>query len=141
MPVINALSSLWHPTQVLADLLTLHEHAHLFDQPPSASSNDLSNLPPLTIAYVGDSANVLHDMLVTYPRLGHILRVATPPQQQYQAPKEVWNTIEKLEGCKDGIFWTEDPRQAVSGADIVVTDTWFVVWFHNTVFYYSLFYS
>lgn len=61
VPVLNALSSLWHPTQVLADLLTLQE----FYQLPK--------LRPLTVAYVGDSANILHDMLVSFPRLGHIV--------------------------------------------------------------------
>ncbi|EEB95758.1 hypothetical protein MPER_05221, partial [Moniliophthora perniciosa FA553] len=106
VPVINALSSLWHPTQILADLLTLHEHAHLFS--PSQAKEDLSHLQtsvkaprsrnriaplpdlrPLTVAYVGDSANVLHDMLVTFPRLGHKLRVASPENPKYRAPEEV----------------------------------------------------
>lgn len=73
---MNALSSLWHPTQTLANLLRLREHAHLFDKLLATSARDstyedppdLKPLPPLTIAYVGDSANVLHDMLVTYTR-------------------------------------------------------------------------
>ncbi|KAI0045043.1 ornithine carbamoyltransferase 1 [Auriscalpium vulgare] len=130
VPVLNALSSLWHPTQILADLLTLHEHAHLFDptlQPLRVDERSriapLPNLRPLTIAYVGDSANVLHDMLVTYPRLGHSLRVATPPQSAYQAPEAVWNRVVELQ-CDKGIWWGTDPREAVKGADVVVTDTW-----------------
>jgi ornithine carbamoyltransferase len=81
----------------------------------------LPELRPLTVAYVGDSANVLHDMLVTYPRLGHTLRVASPPQ--YRAPPEVWKRVQEL-GCDKGIEWTEDPRAAVKGADVIVTDTW-----------------
>ncbi|CAA7269371.1 unnamed protein product [Cyclocybe aegerita] len=133
VPVLNALSSLWHPTQVLADILTLHEHAHLFhamsalsDSPsaptkPSKPGKGLPDLPPLTIAYVGDSANVLHDMLVTYPRLGHKLRVASPPA--YRAPKPVWDRVVQL-GCEEGIWWGEDPKEAVDGAEVVVTDTW-----------------
>ncbi|KAI0064840.1 ornithine carbamoyltransferase 1 [Artomyces pyxidatus] len=130
VPVLNALSSLWHPTQILADLLTLHEHAHLFDadakQPPVDShyrTAPLAKLRPLTVAYVGDSANVLHDMLVTYPRLGHSLRVATPPQAAYQAPEPVWERVKQL-GCDKKIWWGTDPREAVHGADVVVTDTW-----------------
>ncbi|KAI0685097.1 mitochondrial ornithine carbamoyltransferase [Cytidiella melzeri] len=139
VPVLNALSSLWHPTQVLADLLTLHEHAHLFDStkttpaiPSDASlmsttrSRKFVPLPllrPLTIAYVGDSANVLHDMLVTYPRLGHHLRVASPEQEKYRAPKEVWDRVLYL-GCEKKIDWVTDPKEAVKGADLVVTDTW-----------------
>lgn len=135
MPVLNALSSLWHPTQVLADLLTLQENAHLFDktiQPlPSHPEQfarakkffSLPALPPLTIAYVGDSANVLHDMLVTYPRLGHKLRVASPDDPKYRAPKAVWDKVVELE-CDKGIWWGTDPKEAVHGADVVVTDTW-----------------
>ncbi|KZT30326.1 OTCace-domain-containing protein [Neolentinus lepideus HHB14362 ss-1] len=136
VPVLNALSSLWHPTQILADLLTLHDHAHLFNPtPPSSSSKpyvDLAPLPPLTIAWLGDSTNVLHDMLVTYPRLGHHLRVATPAKEAYQCPKPIRERVESLglsigeeEGKGPGhIVWTEDPRVAVKGADVVVTDTW-----------------
>ncbi|KIY74376.1 ornithine carbamoyltransferase [Cylindrobasidium torrendii FP15055 ss-10] len=132
VPVINALSSLWHPTQILADLLTLHEHAHLFDKnikalpdasvvPTRRKPTTLPELPNLTIAYVGDSANVLHDMLVTYPRLGHHLRVASP--DKYRAPKEVWDRVVEL-GCDKKISWSADPKEAVHGADVVVTDTW-----------------
>jgi len=129
VPVLNALSSLWHPTQVLADLLTLHEHAHLFDPdvaPPNqtkAKGAFLPKLRPLTIAYIGDSANVLHDMLVAYPPLGHSLRVATPPKPAYQCPEPVWNRVKELQYDKN-IWWGTDPREAVHGADVVVTDTW-----------------
>jgi len=130
VPVLNALSSLWHPTQILADLLTLHEHAHLFlpETVGSQSTEDgpkrkkgLPDLRPLTIAYVGDSTNVLHDMLVTYPRLGHKIRVASP--LQYRAPKAVWDRVQGL-GCDKDILWTDDPKEAVHNADVVVTDTW-----------------
>lgn len=133
VPVLNALSSLWHPTQILADLLTLHEHAHLFDPsapsaPPSTPTAKphtvaLPKLRPLTIAYVGDSANVLHDMLVAYPRLGHKLRVATPPKPAYQAPTPVWDRVKELK-CDENIWWGTDPREAVHGANVVMTDTW-----------------
>jgi ornithine carbamoyltransferase len=126
VPVVNALSSLWHPTQILADLLTLHEHADRFGPAPASEDSSrrqptLSRLPSLTVAYVGDSANVLHDMLVTYPRLGHKLRVASP--KQYRAPSQVWDRVVEL-GCDKDIWWGEDPREAVKGADVVVTDTW-----------------
>lgn len=93
-------------------------------------------LKPLTITYVGDSANILHDMLVTLPRFGHKLRVATPPQ--YGCPEPVWARVKEL-GCdvegaqlesglpgipNGGIWWGADPKEAVNGADVVVTDTW-----------------
>lgn len=128
VPVLNALSSLWHPTQTLADLLTLHEYAHLFDpsiETPQASDrfqlSDLPTLRPLTIAYVGDPANVMNDMLVTYPRLGHKLRIASP--SVYQCAPPVWERVKEL-GCDKNIWWGSDPREAVHGADVVVTDTW-----------------
>ncbi|KAJ3577004.1 hypothetical protein NP233_g56 [Leucocoprinus birnbaumii] len=122
VPVLNALSSYWHPTQILADLLTLHEHSHLFGtRMPQAPTGQLPSLPPLTVAYVGDSANVLHDMLVTFPRLGHKLQVASP--EKYRAPAAVWDRVVELE-CDKGITWTADPKEAVHKADVVVTDTW-----------------
>ncbi|KAI6017851.1 Aspartate/ornithine carbamoyltransferase [Pisolithus marmoratus] len=126
VPVLNALSSLWHPTQTLADVLTLHEHAHLFDTAlkiPPPANKPLPQLRPLTVAYVGDSTNVLHDMLVTYPRLGHKMRVACPPKSDYQCPKPVWDRVTQL-GCDKDIWWGSDPKEAVKGADVVVTDTW-----------------
>ncbi|KAF8530115.1 ornithine carbamoyltransferase [Hysterangium stoloniferum] len=148
VPVLNALSSLWHPTQILADLLTIHEHAEMFHPaqvepapidplsldppPPTADSQKkekkpfftaLPALPALTIAYLGDSTNVLHDMLVTYPRYGHKLQIATPPAPQYQCPEPVWDRVKQLE-CDKLIEWSNDPKAAVKGADIVVTDTW-----------------
>ena len=139
VPVLNALSSLWHPTQTLADLLTLHEHASLFsDLAENTQSHSPKRLPqlsplrPLTIAYVGDSANVLHDMLVTYPRLGHKLRIASPDDPKYRAPKPVWDRVLEL-GCDTGIWWGADPREAVRDADVVVTDTWLVLHFLSPV--------
>jgi ornithine carbamoyltransferase len=136
VPVLNALSSLWHPTQTLADLLTLHEHAELFN-PEAAPAEEqeedgkrkrffkaLPELRPLTIAYLGDSTNVLHDMLVTYPRFGHTVQVATPADKQYQCPEPVWDRVKEL-GCDKGIKWTTDPREAVNNADVIVTDTWY----------------
>ncbi|KXN89541.1 Ornithine carbamoyltransferase, mitochondrial [Leucoagaricus sp. SymC.cos] len=122
VPVLNALSSYWHPTQILADLLTLHEHHHLFDPNTKETPHTLlPSLRPLTVAYVGDSANVLHDMLVTFPRLGHKLQVASP--EQYRAPAAVWDRVVEL-GCDKGIMWTADPKEAIHKADVVVTDTW-----------------
>ncbi|KAJ7167477.1 Aspartate/ornithine carbamoyltransferase [Mycena filopes] len=133
VPVVNALSSLWHPTQTLATLLTLHEHPafHLPADPKKKpnSANTTTNkarlpdLRPLTIAYVGDSANVLHDMLVTLPRLGHKMRIATPADPKYRAPTPVWDRVVAL-GCDAHIAWSADPKEAVAGADVVITDTW-----------------
>ena len=68
-------------------------------------------------------------MLVTYPRLGHSLRVASPSDKdengkfKYRAPEAVWNRVQEMNLEKD-ITWVEDPKEAVKGADVVVTDTW-----------------
>lgn len=110
--------------------MTIHEHAHLFENggQPSESYGDFKGLltpvRPLTIAYVGDSANVLHDMLVSYPRLGHKLRIASPEDAKYRAPTPVWDRVIEL-GCDKNIWWGKDPKEAVQGADLVVTDTWY----------------
>ena len=115
---------------MLADLLTLQERAQLFGSQPRQREDkepkkykQLEELPPLTIAYVGDCANVLNDMLVTYPRLGHNMRVGAPENAKYRPPKAVWDRVVEL-GCDKGIFMTADPQEAVDGADVVVTDTW-----------------
>ncbi|KZO97377.1 ornithine carbamoyltransferase [Calocera viscosa TUFC12733] len=142
VPVLNALSSLWHPTQILADMLTLLEHLPTPKPLPTAPISStspghtvppealLGELPPqldfdvfkdLTIAWLGDSTNVLHDMLVTYPRLGANVKVAVP--KAYPCPGEVWDRVHEL-GCEKRIDWSSDPLQAVRDADIVVTDTW-----------------
>jgi ornithine carbamoyltransferase len=80
----------------------------------------------LTVAYVGDSANVLRDMLVTYPRLGHALLIASPPA--YRAPAAVWARVRAL-GIERDIVWSDDPAEAVRGADVVVTETWYAFTF------------
>ena len=64
-------------------------------------------------------------MLVTYPRLGHKLRIASPEDEKYRAPKAVWDRVVQLE-CDKNIWWGKDPKEAVQGADLVVTDTWSV---------------
>ncbi|KIY43205.1 ornithine carbamoyltransferase 1 [Fistulina hepatica ATCC 64428] len=135
VPVINALSSQFHPTQILADLLTLHEHAHMFGKPADVDKVDskpkkqkkrldLSRLRPLTIAYVGDPNNILNDMLLTYPR--QLTMLSLYPTETTEAA-DTWARVKAL-GCDsdflDGISFHVDPAEAVQGADVVVTDTW-----------------
>jgi ornithine carbamoyltransferase len=130
VPVVNALSSLYHPTQILADLLTLLE-TYPTSQSSSSKLAPLSSLAGLKVAWVGDSNNILNDMLVSYPRLGIHLSVATP--KGYERDERVWGTMqqgieeERKKGGQvtvAGVDWSNDPAQAVKDADVIVTDTW-----------------
>ncbi|WFD34503.1 ornithine carbamoyltransferase [Malassezia cuniculi] len=113
VPVINALSSRYHPTQILADLLTLVEQEN---------TDDIASLAGRRIAWVGDSNNILNDMLVTYPRLGMHLSVATPTGEAYARDPVVWDVVN--EHGANAVSWTHDPAAAVRDADYIVTDTW-----------------
>jgi ornithine carbamoyltransferase len=120
VPVINALSDLYHPTQILADLLTLIE---TYSNPFVAPS--LSSLSGLKIAWIGDSNNILNDMLLSFPRLNIDLSIATPKGYGLdQSVLDLSATCTKAEGGKGKISHTHDPLEAVSDADVVVTDTW-----------------
>ena len=128
MPVINALSHLYHPSQILAHLLTLLE-----TYSPSITSSSppsLSALRGLTVAWIGDSNNILNDMIVSFARLGIHLRVATP--KGYPLEEVVMHTAreglaaESSGGTatKEVLSYFNDPLEAVKGADVLVTDTW-----------------
>ncbi|KAI0294923.1 Aspartate/ornithine carbamoyltransferase [Russula brevipes] len=101
---------------------------HTFFEPPKAASGstaegdtmDAPKTPAANSSIRRDSANVLHDKLVTYPRLGHSLRIATPPKPSYQAPAAVWDRVKELK-CDEKIWWGADLS---TGANIVVTDAW-----------------
>jgi len=96
VPVVNLLSDDAHPVQVLADLLTLRQR--------------LGPLAGRTLAYVGDGNNVCRSLMRGAARAGLQMRVATPAG--YEPPD-------------DGItLLTNDPAEAVAGADAVYTDVW-----------------
>lgn len=105
VPVINALSDLYHPCQVLADAQTLHEHF-----------GDWHNLK---IAYVGDGNNVAHSLLLTAGRLGIHVAIAAPGGY-HPAPA----ILEAAQQAGVEFSLTTDPRQAVEGAHAVYTDVW-----------------
>jgi len=120
VPVINALSSQFHPTQILADLLTLIETYSNPFIPPS-----LSSLRGLTVAWIGDSNNVLNDMILAFPRLGINLQIATP--KGYVLDETVIATSKdcsKAEGGDGRMSHSHEPLEALRGANVVVTDTW-----------------
>ena len=110
VPVINSLSDSYHPCQLLADLLTVREQ--------------FGKTAGLTLAYVGDgSSNMAASYLIAGAMAGMHVRVAAPANF---APKpEVIARASELAGQTSGsVTVTEDPALAVSGADVVATDTW-----------------
>jgi ornithine carbamoyltransferase len=96
VPVINMLTAAHHPCQALADLLTLRE--------------TFGDLDGLTLAYVGDGNNVARSLCVVGANAGVHVRVAAPAGYQ----------LEEIPGA----MLTDDPHEAVKGADAVYTDVW-----------------
>jgi len=104
VPVINGLTDLLHPCQLLADLLTLREH--------------FGDLKKLRVAFVGDGFNMAQSWVEAAALLGFELRVACPPGYEMQG-----EFVERMRRGKFGLL-THDPVEAVRGADAVYTDTW-----------------
>jgi ornithine carbamoyltransferase len=110
VPVVNALTDEFHPCQLLADLLTIREHK--------------GELAGLTAAFVGDGAcNMGNSWLLAGATAGLHVRIAAPeghqPEEQYVA-----RAREIAAGTGGSAEVMTDPREAVRGADVVVTDTW-----------------
>jgi len=102
VPVINGLTDRSHPCQILADLQTIEEQ-----KGPIAGK---------TIAWIGDGNNVCHSFMHAAPKLGFHLNVA--------CPAEYHPDLHDLAKGGNSVTLTSDPREAVLGADVVVTDTW-----------------
>jgi len=109
VPVINGLTDLHHPCQILADLQTIREHK--------------GRLAGLKLAWVGDGNNVCHSMLYGCAKTGMHISVATP--EGYQPNPEIVDAARR-DAFETGatVTITTDPAEAVSGADVVVTDVW-----------------
>ena len=105
VPVINGLTRLSHPCQVMADVMTFEEHR--------------GSIKGKTVAWTGDANNVLASWLHAADRFAFHLRVATPPELPVRKPLVSWA---KSSGASIKIG--HDPEAAVKGADCVVTDTW-----------------
>ncbi|GAA4661643.1 ornithine carbamoyltransferase [Streptomyces chumphonensis] len=111
VPVYNGLTDTWHPTQMLADVLTMTEHC---DKP----------LSEVAYAYLGDArSNMGNSYLVTGALLGMDVRVA--------APRALWPHRDVVERARDlarvtgaRVALTEEVADAVHGADFVATDVW-----------------
>jgi len=109
VPVINSLSDLEHPCQALADLLTIYEYKE--------------KLEGLTLAFIGDGNNVANSLILAATKCGINFRMASPAGYAIKANiLEIAREYAAVSGSS--IFCTEDPRQAVVGADIVYTDVW-----------------
>ena len=110
VPVVNALSDAFHPCQLLADLLTIREHK--------------GRLAGLTVAFVGDGAdNMVHSYLLAGATAGMHVRIGFPVE--YAPDPAVVADAERIAGTTGGsVLLTNDPAEAVAGADVVVTDTW-----------------
>ena len=117
VPVINALSDLYHPLQTIADYLTIHEAF------PSSSNSGLG-LEGLKIAWVGDANNVLFDLAIGAAKLGVEVAVATP--KGYEIPAQMRQIIasNSLSSSPAKLTETNVPEEALKNADVVVTDTW-----------------
>lgn len=118
VPVINALSDLYHPLQIIADFLTIAEVN-------MASSGPSLGLEGMKIAWIGDANNVLFDMAIGAMKLGVDIAVATP--QGYSIPDDMRRVIDQAAETapKAGkLIETTVPEEAIKGADILVTDTW-----------------
>jgi ornithine carbamoyltransferase len=111
VPVYNGLTDEWHPTQVLADFLTMHE-----------ASNKAYDA--LAYAFVGDCRfNMGRSLLVMGALMGSDVRLAGPAE--LHPPKDVTDLAEDIAGRTGArITITDDPAQAVAGAGFIHTDVW-----------------
>ena len=110
IPVINALTDLLHPCQVLTDLLTIEEYKG-------------KNLKGLKMAYVGDGNNMTNSFLYGCAKVGMTFVAATP--EDYRPDETVFkNALEDAKETGAELSLVTDPKEAVKDADIVVTDTW-----------------
>ena len=104
VPVVNALSDRFHPCQILADVLTLRER--------------FGRLDGVKLAFVGDGNNVANSLMLTAGRLGVHVAIATPLGYRPNAG------IVAQASAMGSITVTQDPAEALAGADAVYTDVW-----------------
>lgn len=105
VPVINGLTDLSHPCQIVADLLTLVEHGNA--------------LPGLEVAWLGDGNNVLNSLVEAAGLMKFNVRIGVP--QGYDSDV---GFIEAARASGANITITRDAAEAAMGADVIVTDTW-----------------
>ena len=111
VPIFNGLTDEYHPTQMLADVMTMREHS---DKPISA----------IKYAFMGDTRNNMgHSLMIVGCLLGMDVRLCGP---QALWPSEEFTSIAHKLQCQSGakLTITDDPNEAVSGADFIHTDVW-----------------
>jgi ornithine carbamoyltransferase len=117
IPVINGLSDLLHPCQVLADIFTIAE------KKGKLSSLTPKGLSGIEIAFVGDGNNVANSWINGAARLGMKLVISTPPG--YEPDKKIFGEGVKLAKARGAeIKLSCDPEEAVEKADVIYTDVW-----------------
>ena len=110
LPVINALCNLEHPCQAMADMMTVIELAG-------------ERFPQVRLAYVGDGNNVCHSLMLAASVMGLEMAVAAP--EGYQPRAEYLRRSQEHCSASGGrITVTDDPHEAVAGADFIYTDVW-----------------
>jgi len=105
IPVINGLSDLEHPCQLLADIMTMKEH--------------FGSLSDLNVAWVGDGNNVCNSLILSTVLTGYDVKVATPKGYE---PED--NIVKKARALGGDVTLVRKPEDAVKDADVIVTDTW-----------------
>jgi len=109
VPVINGLSDMFHPCQVLGDFLTIKEKR--------------GRLEGIKLTYLGDGNNVCHSLMLGGVKMGMQIVVSTP--KEYMPDKEVINWVKEDEKKYKGeVLFIEDPYEAIKGSDVVYTDVW-----------------
>lgn len=106
VPVINGLTDLYHPCQIMADLQTVKEHKGRYSG--------------LKFAWVGDGNNMANTWIEAAAIMGFDLALACP--QGYEPNREVWEWSQA--NATTSITITEDPEEAVRDADVINTDVW-----------------
>ncbi|MEM9927632.1 MAG: ornithine carbamoyltransferase [Cyanobacteria bacterium P01_D01_bin.50] len=108
IPVINALTDLEHPCQVLADLMTIQE--------------EFQKTAGLTLTYVGDGNNVANSLMLGCAMVGMNVKIATP--SGYEPSSEVVEQSRAIANGKTEVIITKDPQTAAKNANILYTDVW-----------------
>jgi len=109
VPVINGLSDYNHPCQAMADVMTIYEH--------------FGHMDGIKVSYVGDGNNVVHSLLHACAKLGMDFSIASPEGYDLNS-KALSDAREMAKVSGISIKTCRDPKEAVSEADVVYTDTW-----------------